>query len=157
MTDTRLQICNTFWISYTNLQLSNLSVSNIHLRDNCIQNFHSGRCIVIYTVGNLVLWRCTSGAVKCDIRPSIRYTSSKENFEYSYPHSNAFLQFPLIMESCKPHKATRHPTKCDILNEINVFQTVNRRIYCSKFLMLSHQRSHNKIKCIRILLKYLPL
>ena len=28
---------------------------SIKLGDNCIQNFHLGRCIVGYTVGNLVL------------------------------------------------------------------------------------------------------
>ena len=34
------------------------------LRDNCIQNFHFGRYIVRYTVGNLVLRQRVSGAVK---------------------------------------------------------------------------------------------
>ena len=29
----------------------------LDLGDNCIQNFHLGRYIVGYTVGNLVLWR----------------------------------------------------------------------------------------------------
>ena len=38
-----------------------------YLGDNCIQNFHLGRYIVGYTVGN---------------------------FEYGYPHSNALLTFP---------------------------------------------------------------
>ena len=28
----------------------------VYLGDNCIQNFHLGRYIVGYTVGNLVLW-----------------------------------------------------------------------------------------------------
>ena len=57
-----------------------------YLGDNCIQNFHLGRYIVGYTVGNLVLRRRVSGAVKRDFR---RYTSPNENFEYGYPHSNA--------------------------------------------------------------------
>ena len=66
----------------------------IQLGDNCIKNFHMGRYIVGYTVGNLVLRRRASGAVKRDIRTYIRrYTSPKENFEYGYPHSNALLQF----------------------------------------------------------------
>ena len=65
------------------------------LGDNCIQNFHLGRYIVGYTVGNLVLRRRVSGAVKRDFRTYIRrYTSPNENFEYGYPHSNA-LFFPL--------------------------------------------------------------
>ena len=63
--------------------------------DNCIQNFHLGRFIVRYTVRNLVLWRRVSGAVISDFRTYIRpHTSSNENFEYGYPHSNTLLTFP---------------------------------------------------------------
>ena len=40
------------------------------LGDNSVQNFH----IVGYTIGNLVLCQCLSGAVKCD--------SLNEHFEY---------------------------------------------------------------------------
>ena len=66
----------------------------IQLGDNSIQNFHLGRYIVGYTVGNLVLRRRVSGAVKRDFRTYIRrYTSPNDNFEYSYPHSNALLTF----------------------------------------------------------------
>ena len=65
-----------------------------YLGDNCIQNFHLGRYIVVYTVGNLVLRRRVSGAVKRDFRTYIRrYTSPNVNFEYGYPHSNALLTF----------------------------------------------------------------
>ena len=56
------------------------------LSDNCIQNFHFGRYIVGYTVGNLVLRR--------------RYTSPNESVECGYPHSNAFLQVLLNLERC---------------------------------------------------------
>ena len=71
----------------------------LQLGDNCIQNFHLGRYIVGYTVGNLVLQQRASGAVKRDFRTFIRlYTSPNENFEYGYPHSNAFLQFRLKLE-----------------------------------------------------------
>ena len=42
------------------------------LGDNHIQNFHLGRYIVGYKVGNLVLRRRASGAVKGDFRPYIR-------------------------------------------------------------------------------------
>ena len=67
-----------------------------HLGDNCIQNFHLGRYILRYTVGNLVLRRRVSGAVKRDFPAYIRqYTSPNENFEYGYPHSNALLTFSL--------------------------------------------------------------
>ena len=69
-------------------------VPGTKLRDNHIQNFHLGRYIVGYTVGNLVLQRHVSGAVKLDFRTYIRrYTSQNENFEYGYPHFNALLTF----------------------------------------------------------------
>ena len=107
---------------------------SIKLGVNCIQNFHLGRYIVGYTVGNLVLWRRASGAVKRDFRTYIQqYTSPNENFEYGYPHSNALLQFELKLERCKPHKAARHPIKCDVINDVKLFPTVYRRIYCRKF------------------------
>ena len=123
-----------------------------HLQDNCIQNFNLGRYIVGYTVGNLVLLRRASGAVKCDFRAYIRrYTSPNQNFEYCYPHSNALLQFRFELEHCKPHKAAHHPTKCDVINDVKQFLTVYRRIYCHKFLTLSNQMSRYKSKCIRIL------
>ena len=79
---------------------------NNYLKDNCIQNCHLGRYIVGYTVGNKVLWRSTSRALKRDFRTYIRrYTSPNENFEYGYPHSGALLQFCLKFERCKPQKA----------------------------------------------------
>ena len=34
----------------------------------------------------------------------------KKKIEYGYPHFNAFLQFRLKLERCKPQKAARHPT-----------------------------------------------
>ena len=74
--------------------ISALAQIVVHLGDNCIQNFHLGRYIIGYTVGNLVLWRRVSEAIKRDFLTYIRqYTSSNENFEYGYPHSNALLTF----------------------------------------------------------------
>ena len=71
-------------------------LDHIHFGDTCIQNFHLGSYIVGYTVGNIVLRRRISGAVKRDFRTYIRrYTSPNENFEYGYPHSNALLTFSL--------------------------------------------------------------
>ena len=73
--------------------------SILYLGDNCIQNFHLGRYIIGYTVGNLVLRRRASGAVKRDFRTYIRrYTSPNQNFEYGYPHSYALKQFGLESE-----------------------------------------------------------
>ena len=49
-----------------------------------------------YTVGNLVLLRRVSGAIKRDFQKYFRqYSSPNENFEYGYPHSNALLTFSL--------------------------------------------------------------
>ena len=51
-----------------------------HLGDNCIQNFHLVSFIVGYTVGNLVLRRRASGAVKRNFGTYIRrYTSPQKN------------------------------------------------------------------------------
>ena len=101
-------------------------------------------------VGNLVLRRRASGAVKRDFRTCIRrYTSPKENFEYGYPHSNGLLQFDLKLERCKPLKVTRHPTKGDVIDDVKLFLTVYRRINCRKFLTISNQTFGYKRKCIR--------
>ena len=54
-----------------------------------------------------------------------------------------------------PHEVARHPTKCDVINDIKLFSTVYQRIYCCKYLTLSKQMSRYKIKYIRIL--YYPL
>ena len=102
-------------------------------------------------VRNLVLWRCASGAVKLDFRTYIRqYTSPNENFEKVYPHFNTILQFRLKLERCKPHNASRHSTKCDVINDVKLFPTVNCRIYCRTFLTLSNQKLRYKSKCIRM-------
>ena len=76
-------------------------------------------------------------------------TNKQTNNEYGYLHSNALLQFDIKLERCKPYKATRHRRKCDVINDVKLFPTVDRRIYCHKFMMLSNQTSHYKIKCIR--------
>ena len=51
-----------------------------------------------------------------------------------------------------PHNAACHPKKCDVINDVKLFPTVYRRIYCHKFLTLSNQKSRYKSKCIRIFL-----
>ena len=107
------------------------------LGDNCIQNFHLRKYIVGYTVGNLVIQRRLSRAVKRDFRPFIRrYTSPNENFEYGYklyPNSNAVLTrsfqkdsenvsccaYPfsgsqLHKTACQLHIVTCQPMKSDV-------------------------------------------
>ena len=140
-----------------------------HLGDNCIQNFHLGRYIVGYTVGNLVLRRHVSGAVKRDFRTYIRrYTSPNENFEYGYPHSNALSTFSLQIDTemyfvalIRPAAASCIKTlasciyllvnqwKATLRNDVG-FPTVYRRIYCRKFMTLSNQTSRCICKCIRM-------
>ena len=73
------------------------------------------------------------------------YTSTNENFEYGYPHS---LQFRFKLERCKPHNGARHRTKGDVINDVQLFPTVYRGIYCRKYL--TNQKSLYKSKCIRI-------
>ena len=119
--------------------------------------FHWGRYIVGYTVGNLVLRRRVSGAVKRDFRTYIRrYTSPNENFEYGYPHSNALLTFSLQKysedilycaymssdNSCIKPLASHiyslvNQWKATLRNDVG-FPTVYRRIYCRKFMTLSN-------------------
>ena len=139
------------------------------LGDNCIQNFHLGRYIVGYTVGNLILRRRVSGAVKRDFQTYIRrYTSPNDNFEYGYPHSNALLTFSLknsenvlcctyTSSGCQLHKKPLASCiyslvcqwKATLHNDFG-FPTVYRKIYCRKRLTLSNQTSRYKRKRIRI-------
>ena len=74
-----------------------------------------------------------------------------------YPHSNAILQFYLNFEGYMPHKVACHLTKCDVINDIKLFQTVYHRIYCPKFLMLSNQMLGYKSRCISVLTKCINL
>ena len=77
------------------------------LGDNCIQNFHLGRCMVGYTVRYLVLRQHGSKAVKHDFPRYIRRcTFPNENFEYGYPHFNALLQNLRLASCIKPHKGS---------------------------------------------------
>ena len=55
-----------------------------------------------------------------------------------------------VASHIKPHKGVRHPTKCDVINDVKLFPKVYRRIYCRNILTLSNQTSRYKIKCIRI-------
>ena len=139
-----------------------------HLGDNCIHNFHLGIYIVRYTVGNSVLRRRVSGALKRDFRTYIwRYTSPNENFENGNPHYNALLTFSLqkdkemyfvppirpVAASCIKLLANCiyslvNQWKATLRNDVG-FPTVYRRIYCRKFMTLSNQRSRCICKCIR--------
>ena len=58
----------------------------------------------------------------------------------------------ILMHFCsfvyKPHKAARHPTKCDVINYIKLFPS--RIIYIVANLTLFNQMSRHNIKCTRI-------
>ena len=82
-----------------------------------------------------------SERISHDIPPQIKILN------YGYPHSNAFSAVSSPIGSLQ---AARHPTICDVINDVKLFPTVYLRIYCLKFLMLSNQSSRYKIKCIRI-------
>ena len=109
-------------------------------------------------VGDLVLRRRVSGAVKRNFRPYNRwYTSPNESFEYGYPHSNALFN---IYSSKAQHfapnwsfvskaKQLRQPITSDVTYDIDA-PTVYRRIYWRKFLTLSNQMSRYIHKCIRM-------
>ena len=138
--------------SYFHKLLKN-KIHLLYFGDNCIQNFHWGG-ILSDIVGNLVLLRHASRALKCDFQTYIRlYTSQNKNFVYGLiPILMRF--FSLASNYCdansiKPQKCVHHQMKCDVIDEVKLFLTVYRRI-CHNFLMLSNQPSHYKSKCIRI-------
>ena len=108
-------LCSLFVMLYICYVLCLLCSILLKLGDNCIQNFHLGRYIIGYTVGNLVLRRRASGAVKRDLRTYIRRdTSPNENFE--------IMVIPILMHFCsfvtnlsvgsriKPHVTKRDVT-----------------------------------------------
>ena len=142
-----IRICSTELIHY--------------LGDNCIQNFYLGQYIVGYMVGNFVLPRHVSRAVKGNFRPyNRRYTSPNENFEYGYPNSNALFNiYPSKAQYFAPNvsfdsneKPIRQPITSNVTYDVDA-ATVYRiriRIYRRKFLMLSSQTSRYILKCIRI-------
>ena len=96
----------------------------LELEDTCIQNFHLGRYIVGYTVGNLVLRRRAR--------------------EYGYPHSYALLQFCLKLERCRSHNSACHPTECNVINGVKLFRAVYSSIYCRKSLSYPIRRRVTK-------------
>ena len=59
-------------------------------------------------------------------------------FKYGYPHSNAYLQFRLQLERCKPELAARHPTICDGINDVNLFTDSISQGILSQFFYVFH-------------------
>ena len=82
----------------------NLAVlASIHFALRTSQTCSNNKGITVFktfiwedTVGNLVLWRHVSRAVKRDFRTYIqRHNFPNETFEYGYPQFNALLTFSL--------------------------------------------------------------
>ena len=111
-------------------------LSIFELGDNCIQNFHLGRYVVGYTVGNLVLPR----------RPS-----NFRTYIHGYTSQN---DIPILMHFCSFISnwsvASRITMKYEVINDVKQFPTIYHRISCRKFLTLSNQMSCDKSKCIRM-------
>ena len=124
----------------------------LHLGDNCIQKFVFGE---VYS--QIYIRKCSFTAT-----PKLSCkTSLPDRISDDIPSQmkilmvipiicNAFLQFCLKLECCKPQKATGHLTNCDAINDLQLFPAVYRRKYCHKFLTLSNQTPHYKSMCIRI-------
>ena len=74
--------------------------------------------------------------------------SPNENFECGYPYSNSLLQFCLTLECCKLHKATRHPTKCDVINDVKLFVTVYSRIFLTLSRYPIRCRNTKDLQCL---------
>ena len=72
-------------------------------------------------------------------KSTLRYTSPTENFEFGYSHSNALLQFCRKLERCRAHNDARHPMKCGVINDVNLFPTVYRSKYCRNFYVIQSE------------------
>ena len=95
-------------------------------------------------VRNSFLRRLVGGAVKHDFRMYIQqYTSPNEHFEYGCPRSNAVLcLFTIkifVSSQIGALQATCHPTKYDLINDVETISESISQIYCRQFLMLSNQ------------------
>ena len=111
-------------------------VSCYYLGDNCIQIFHLGRYIVGYMVGNFVLRRRVSGAVKHDFRPYIRrYTTPNEKFEYCYPHSNVLFNYKHRKNALFFAKRERHQRQKHDVNQslATLLMTLGFRRYIAEY------------------------
>ena len=130
--------------------------------DSCIQNFHLRRYIVGYMVGNFVLRRCVSGAIKCNIRPYIYPDDDIPShmnilnmvipilMHFFHIYSSNASYFAPNVSFASSVKPLRQPITSDVTYDVDA-PKVYRRIYKRKFLTLSNQTSCYIRKCIRIL------
>ena len=107
-------------------------------------------------------WFCSRNNGICDCK-SDDLLPQITNFQYSYPHSNAFIHLfclkkCFVKKKSYLHKAASHvscvktkrqPMKVTLRDDI-WFPTVYCRKYCRKFLTLSNETSRYICKCIRM-------
>ena len=114
-------------------------------------------------VGNFVLRRRASGAVKRNLRPqNRRFTSPNDKFECSYPHSNAFIHFFVCWKNvlfaqsdkcCELRKTKCQPMRSDFTWWRRISDSISQNIPSHFFLTLSSQTSRCTRSSIRILFK----
>ena len=92
---------------------------SIHLGDNCIQICHLGRYIVGYTVGNFVLWRHVSGAVKHDFRTYMD--------DIPPQMTNWNMVIPILMYFFNIYKSTVIRLLSDSLNLIDITSEFSKK------------------------------
>ena len=50
-------------------------------------------------------------------------TLLNKHFEHVYPHSKAMYAVLSQLKRCRLHKTERNPAKCDVINDVKLFQT----------------------------------
>ena len=80
------------------LPLSGVWRRDLDFGENCIQNFHLGRYMYIIGFSHkfsfMMTYQRSHKTLFAAINP-MKHTSSNENFEFSYPYSNALLHLLL--------------------------------------------------------------
>ena len=102
---------------------------DVDLGDNCIQNFH-----LVGISSDIRAERISDIPLQIKILNMV------------IPISMQFCSFVLNW-SGSPAKSRTSP---NVINDVKLFPTVYRRIYCCNFLTLSNQTSRYKIKCLEI-------
>ena len=106
---------------------------------------HSRRYIVGYMLSNLVL-RASSCKTRFPTVHLIKYLPKWKFWIWLSP----FWCISAVSSQIGAMQAACHPTKCDVIKDVKLFQMVYRRIYCHNFWTLSKQMSCYKFKWVRI-------
>ena len=57
------------------------------------------------------------------------YNFPNSVFQNSGILSDALLQYHLKLDQYKPRKAARHPTRCDVINDVSILQNILSQIF----------------------------